>query len=109
MDAAIALVQERCGPELAAFQDCLDKTAHPKNCERARRAMNLCTDAKVPAIRLINEQCSKANRAFAECLHQNPNDPQQCLPQLRVFHDCSEEVFQRSQAQFASGQEQRSA
>ncbi|KNE54385.1 hypothetical protein AMAG_17665 [Allomyces macrogynus ATCC 38327] len=109
MDAAIALVQENCGAELAAFQDCLDRTTHPKNCERARRAMNLCTDAKVPAIRLINEQCGEVNRAFAECLHQNPNDPQQCLPQLRAFHDCSEEVSQRSQSMLASGEERRSA
>ncbi|KAI9223732.1 hypothetical protein BC828DRAFT_221953 [Blastocladiella britannica] len=92
MEASLDQVARHCGFELAAFQDCLDKTNHPKNCERARIALNVCTDAKVPSVRLLRLRCDAQNRAFAECLQANPNAPHLCEDKLGDFYHCARQV-----------------
>ncbi|ORZ38961.1 hypothetical protein BCR44DRAFT_1428140 [Catenaria anguillulae PL171] len=94
MEASIDEVQQHCGPELRQFQECLDKTSHPSNCQRALKTLNLCTEAKVPSVRRIREQCDQQNQAFSKCMEENANTPDKCIDALRSFYECAESMRQ---------------
>ncbi|KAI9188987.1 hypothetical protein H9P43_000410 [Blastocladiella emersonii ATCC 22665] len=92
MDTSLDDVQKHCGPELKSFQDCLFQTTHPSNCNRARVELNLCTDKKVPSVRMIREKCAEEYKTFAACLDRNPNEPESCIGDVRAFYECAEGV-----------------